>query len=147
MPKPGRMKSKTFRTFVRGLVAGLVLVVGLVTYNINIPKGRSTFRNWNFVLDHPTILLHIIFGSLVLLGAAVLLAWSVRSRVRPWMAISAIGLAFVVLAFAMGEQYVTGLSNTALNDMSIGWFGAIATYGVGWYLNRQAAPSREAPKP
>jgi hypothetical protein len=140
------MQSTSFKVASRGLVVGLVVVIGLVAYNINIPKGRSSSKNWHFVLTHPTILLHVILGTLVLLGAIALLVRSVRSRVRPWMVISAIGLAFVILAFAMGEQYVSSLGNTALSDMGIGWFGAIATYGVGWYLNRRAAPSKEASK-
>ncbi|MGA2211567.1 MAG: hypothetical protein ABSH30_18290 [Acidimicrobiales bacterium] len=135
------MQPKTFKALVRGLVVGLVIVVGLVAYDIKIPKGRSSSKNWNFVLTHPTILLHIIFGSLVLLGAVVLLVRSVRSRVRPWMAVSAIGLAFVIFAFATGEQYVSALNNTALSDMGLGWFGAIATYGVGWYYGRKATSS------
>ena len=138
------MQTKTFKMLARGLFIGLVIVVGLVSYDITIPKGRSSSKNWNFVLTHPTILLHIIFGSLVLLGAIALLVRSVRSRVRPWIAISAIGLAFVIFAFATGEQYVSTLSNADLSDMGIGWFGAIATYGVGWYLNHKSASSAGA---
>lgn len=135
------MQSKTFKMLTRGLVFGLVVVVGLVSFDLTIPKGRSTSKNWNFVFTHPTILLHIIFGSLVLLGAIVLLVRSVRSRVRPWIVIAAIGLTFVIFAFATGEQYVSTLSKADLSDMGLGWFGAIATYGVGWYLNRKATTS------
>ncbi|MGC9961222.1 MAG: hypothetical protein ABSE47_04885 [Acidimicrobiales bacterium] len=135
------MQPKTFKSIARGLVFGLVIVVALVAYDIKIPKGQSSSKNWNFVLTHPTILLHIILGCLVLLGAIVLLVRSVRSRVRPWVAVSAIGLAFVIFAFATGEQYVSTLDNSALSDMGLGWFGAIATYGVGWYLNRKSASS------
>jgi hypothetical protein len=43
----------------------------------------------------------------------------------------------VMLAFASGEDYVVTLRESALNYMSIGWFGAVATYGVGWYLGRK----------
>ncbi|HEY5272144.1 MAG TPA: hypothetical protein VIJ34_02805 [Acidimicrobiales bacterium] len=138
------MQPKTFKMLARGLVLGLVIVVGLVSYDITIPKGRSRSKNWSFVLTHPTILLHIIFGSLVLLGAIALLVRSVRSRVRPWIVISAIGLAFVIFAFATGEQYVSTLSNADLSDMGIGWFAGIATYGVGWFLNRKATSSAGA---
>lgn len=138
MPQPQRMQPKTFKTLFRGLVLGLVVVVGLVAYNIKIPTGRTTSKNWNFVLAHPTILLHIIMGSLMLLAAIVVLVWSARSHDRRWIAISALGLAFVIVAIATGEQYVATLSNTDLSDMGIGWFGAIATYGAGWYLSRKA---------
>jgi len=103
MPKPGRMKSKTFRTFVRGLVAGLVLVVGLVTYNINIPKGRSTSG-----IGTSSSITRRSFSTS---SSARLCSSGGRpvrlecSQPRPaWMAISAIGLAFVVLAFAMASS-------------------------------------------
>jgi mannose/fructose/N-acetylgalactosamine-specific phosphotransferase system component IID len=150
MPEPGRMQAKGFKTLVRGLVVGLVIVVGLVAHNIDMPKGRSTSKNWNFVLTHPTIFLHVIFACLVLLGATVLLVRSVHSRVQSWIVISAIGLAFVIFAFARGAQYVSTLNNNQLDNMGIGWFGAIATYGVGWYLNRKATsqpmPSESPPE-
>jgi hypothetical protein len=144
MPETAGIQPRTFKTMARGMVFGLVIVVGLVTYNISIPKGRSSSKNWNFVLTHPTILLHIIFGTLVLLGSIVLLIQSARSRVRSWILISAIGMAFVIFAFVMGEQYVSDLSNSELSDMSLGWFAAIATYGVGWYLYRHASSSTDA---
>src|ERR1700690_3181823 len=96
MPEPERMQPEAFKALFRGLVLGLVVVVGLVAYNIKIPTGRATSKNWNFVLTPPTILLHVIIGSVMLLAAIVVLAWSARSHDRLWMAISAVGLAFVL---------------------------------------------------
>jgi hypothetical protein len=120
----------------RGLVIGLVIVIALAADDVTIPKNRSTGRNWNFALTHPTILLHIIFGTLVVLTAVVLLIRSIHSGDRSSIVVSLIGLGFVLLAWAMGEHYVATLKNSALSDMGIGWFGAIATYATGWYLNR-----------
>lgn len=57
----------------------------------------------SFVAAHPTILLHIIFASITLLGALLLLIWSVRSHVPLWIVVSADGPALVIFAFAMGE--------------------------------------------
>jgi hypothetical protein len=56
-----------------------------------------------------------------------------------WIILPVIGLAFVVLAFASGEDYVMTLRKSALSYMSAGWPGAIVTYGVGWYLGRKKA--------
>lgn len=50
---------------------------------------------------------------------------------------SATGLAFVLAAFAAGEDYVMSLHDSALNYMSIGWAGAVIAYGTGWYLGRR----------
>lgn len=98
----------------------------------------------SFVAAHSTILLHIIFASITLPGAVVPLIWSGHSHGPLWIVVSAVGLAFVILAFARGEQYVSTMSNTDLSNGGIGWFGAIATHGVGWYLNHKAVVLRAA---
>jgi hypothetical protein len=56
--------------------------------------------------------------------AVIALIRSVRSRDRPWMALSVAGLAFVLAAFVSGEDYVMSLHKSALNYMSISWAGA-----------------------
>ena len=121
----------------RGLVAGLVVVVTLAAFNITIPAGKSAASNWKFVLTHPTILLHVIIATAVLITAVVALVTAIRSRDRSWIAISAAGLAFVLLAFIAGDQYVMSLQKSALNYMSVGWAGAVIVYGTGWYLGRK----------
>ncbi|MGA2529466.1 MAG: hypothetical protein ABSG36_09935 [Acidimicrobiales bacterium] len=136
MTKLGQMDQRSFKAMARGLVIGLVIVIALAADDITIPKNRSSGKNWNFALTHSTILLHIIFGTIVVLTAIVLLIRSIRSGDRSSIVVSLIGLAFVLLAWAMGEQYVATLKNSALSDMGIGWFGAIAAYGTGWYLKR-----------
>jgi hypothetical protein len=128
-----------FKKLSRSLVIGLAVVVALVSYNIDIPAGRSSASHWKFVLTHPTMLLHIVVATAVLIIALVMLTLAIRARDRTWIILSVIGLAFVLLAFASGESYVMTLRKSALNYMSIGWAGAIVTYGMGWYLGRRKA--------
>ncbi len=131
-----RVERAGFKAMSRGLVVGLVIVIGLVAYDITIPKGRSSSKNWHFVLSHPTILLHIAFATVVVITAVALLVRSFRSHNRIWLLLSALGVAFVLFAFVAGETYVSTLSNSALSDMGLGWFGAIVAYSVGWYVSR-----------
>lgn len=121
----------------RGLVVGLVVVVVLAAFNITIPAGKPAASNWKFVLTHPVILLHVIMATVVLVAAVVALVASIRSRDRSWIALSAAGLAFVLVAFIAGGQYVMSLQKSALNYMSVGWAGAVIMYGTGWYLGRK----------
>ena len=72
----------------RALVVALVVVVALAGFNVTIPAGRSAANNWRFVLTHPPILLHVIVATAVLVVAAVALIMSLRSRDRPWIAVS-----------------------------------------------------------
>jgi uncharacterized membrane protein YbhN (UPF0104 family) len=62
---------------------------------------------------------------------------SIRSRDWSWIALSALGLAFVVMAFVAGDQYMMSLQKSALNYMSVGWAGAVIMYGTGRNLGRR----------
>jgi uncharacterized membrane protein len=140
----GRINRAGFKAMTRGLAVGLVVIVALVSYDITIPAGQSDGRNWRFVLTHPTLLLHVVAAVIVVIGAIALVVRSARSHNPPWIVLSGLGLAFVLLAFAMGENYVQTLHNSSLSGMSIGWVGAIVTYGVGWYWSHRA--ERQAKK-
>jgi hypothetical protein len=121
----------------RALVVALVVVVALAGFNVAIPAGRSAASNWRFVLTHPSLLLHVIVASGILVVAAIALIMSLRSGDRPWIAVSAAGAGFVLLAFVTGEEYVMSLHKSALDYMSLGWVGAVIMYGTGWYLGRK----------
>lgn len=84
----------------RTLVIALAVAVALVSYNINIPAGRSSASNWKFVATHPTVVLHIIVAAVILVLAVVMLIMAVRERDRSRVIVAAAGLAFVLLAFA-----------------------------------------------
>lgn len=129
----------------RTLVVALVVVAALAGFNITIPAGKPAASNWRFVLTQPTILLHVIVATAVLAVAVVALIVSLRSRDRPWIAMSAAGLGFVLLAFAAGEDHVMSLQESALNYMSAGWAGAVIMYGTGWYLGRKKERRIAAP--
>lgn len=123
------------------MVIGLVIVVALAGFNISMPKGRPAASNWRFAFTHPTIALHIVCAAALVVGAAMLLVRSARTRNWSWAALSALGLLLLLLAFAAGVTYVSTLHAGALNVMSAGWAGAIITYGVAWYMSRERASS------
>jgi hypothetical protein len=137
------MGRATFKKMSRALVIALVIAVALVSYDIKIPEGRSSAGNWNFVATHPTILLHVIVAAAILVTAIIMLIMSIRSRNRSWIILSATGLAFVLLAFASGDDYVATLRRSADDYMGVGWFGAIITYATGWHLTRKIAQQEQ----
>ena len=137
MKRSGEAGASRLKKLSRALVVALVVVVALAGFNVTIPAGKSAASNWRFVLTHPAILLHVIVATAVLVVAVVALIASLRSRDRSWIALSAAGLGFVLLAFAAGGDYVMSLQKSALNYMSAGWAGAVIVYGTGWYLSRK----------
>ena len=97
------------------LLIGLIISIALVSYDIAIPKGRSSSKNWHFVLTHPTILLHIVIsvGHSHHCGISCCEVHSESSpildrRVPCWACVCRV-------AFVSGENYVTTLSNESLS--------------------------------
>jgi len=88
------------------------------------------------VFTQPLALLHVIVGTLILVEAIVYLIRALPVPQRSWVALAAIGLAFVLLAYAAGEIYVATQQTTVLTYKTLGWFGALVTYGIGWFWGR-----------
>jgi hypothetical protein len=133
----------SLKKLARAQVIGLAVVVALVSYDITFPAGKTSAGNWKFAVTHPTVLLHIITASAVLILGFVLLIKSFRALQAPWILLSAAGLIFLLVAWAAGEDYVMTLHNSALNLMSIGWLLAMASYGLGWYLGHRQERGRD----
>lgn len=131
------MNKESFKKISRRLVVELAIVVAVVSYKVHFPKGKSIAENWEFVFNNPLILFHVILSTLILIEAVILLVRSLRSRNRFMTILSSIGFAFIMLAYIAGERYVA--TRQFLGLMSLGWFGAILTYGIGWFLSRNKA--------
>jgi nicotinamide riboside transporter PnuC len=135
------MDQKIFKQISRRLVIELAVVVALVGFPVDFPQHVSSAVAWKFVLHHPTLLLHVIVGTLIIVEAAILLVRALRSKHLFWIILAILGLIFVLGAFASGERYVALQTDSALTNMSNLWFGAIVCYGVGWYWGRRKSQS------
>jgi uncharacterized membrane protein len=91
----------------------LAVDVALAAFNVSVPAGKSAGANWSFALTHPTILLHIVVAAGVLIAAAAAAITSVGRADRWWIAVSGTGLAFVLLAFGSGVEYVDSSQKNA----------------------------------
>jgi FlaA1/EpsC-like NDP-sugar epimerase len=132
------MNRTSFRNVSRRLVvelAAVALLVGIV--HTHFPKGGSYAESWRFVVTHPLLLLHVAVSILILTEASLLQVRSLRSRNRSWTILAFAGLAFTLVTFVSGERFVATQLDTAISVMDVGFFGALATYGLGWRLSRR----------
>lgn len=127
------MDQENFKETSRRLLIELAVVVALASYNIDFSKVRSNSQAWKFVLTHPTVLLHVLVGTIVIVEAIFFLVRSIRSHNRFWSILTIIGLALVSLAHASGEFYVATQTGSGLTYMGDAAAGALVTYGFGWY--------------
>jgi hypothetical protein len=121
----------------RRLVIELATVIALVSFNVNFPKHDSASQAWKFVFKHPTILLHIIVGTILVVESIIFLVRAIRGHDGLWITVSSLGLAFVLVAFASGETYVSTQKGSALTLMGNAAAGALVAFGVGWYWGRR----------
>lgn len=137
------MNKQSFKSISRRLVIELAVVAALVSYKINFPKGISITQGWRFVLTHVPVLLHVVVGTVILAEAILFLIRSIRSHNRTWIIWALVGCAFILLAYASGEYYVATQRATAITYMGNSWFGAIVTYGLGWYWGHKMTTSSQ----
>ncbi|MGC1419197.1 MAG: hypothetical protein WA786_03640 [Acidimicrobiales bacterium] len=117
----------------RRLVVELAVVIAFASFNVSFPKHDSTSQAWKFVLKHPSILLHVIVGTIVFVESIIFVVRAIRGRDRFWITLASLGLALVLLAFAAGENYVSTQRDSALTLMGNAAAGALFAYGFGWY--------------
>jgi hypothetical protein len=141
------MNGEFLKRVSRRLVIELAVVVALVSYNVRFPSNKSFPQAWGFVLRHPLTLLHVIVGTIIIAEAVILLLRILRRHDRTSIILASVGLAFVLLAYASGEIYVATQRSSAVSCMGIGWFGAIVTYGLGWYLGHKKPSVLPAKQP
>jgi cytochrome bd-type quinol oxidase subunit 2 len=133
------MDGRGLRNASRRLVIELAVVVLLVGFPVHFPRGTSSGDAWSFLVRHPTVLLHVVVGTLILVEGVRFLLLSLRAPARRSLLVAAVGLLLTVFAFGSGISYVSaGQHDSSLTAMSTGWLGAILTYGVGWWLARRA---------
>jgi hypothetical protein len=139
------MNQQSFRRISKRLVIELAIVVALVSYKIHFPKGIPVTKAWQFVFTHVPVLLHVVVGTIILAEAIIFLIRSIRSHNLTWIIWAFFGFAFILLAYVSGEYYVTTQRDSAITSMGYGWFGAIVTYGLGWYWGHKKAISDHSP--
>lgn len=133
------MNQENFKKTSRRLVIELGVVIALASFNINFSKVKSNSQAWKFVFTYPTVLLHVLVGTIVIVEAIIVLVQSIRSHNRFWSILTIIGLALVLLAYASGEYYVATQKGAGLTYMGNAAFGALVTYGFGWYWGHRKA--------
>ncbi len=135
------MNGRKLRDASRRMVFELVVLALLVGVPIDF---QGSGQAWDFLLLHPTFLLHAVVGTAVLVEAVVLVLRSVRDGLA--LPIAALGLAAVLLAVGAGSTYVSaGQQGPSLMLMTVGWIGALVMYVTGWIVGRRVlARSKDA---
>lgn len=133
------MQAKTFRSSTLRLSLELVLAMALASFGPEMPERVSTAATWQFVLNHASLLLHVVVGTVILVEAIVLLVRAIKSHNRPQHMYAGLGLVGVLLSYGSGKWFVLTQAEVAAMSMSAGWLLALVTYVAAWFKYRRAS--------
>jgi hypothetical protein len=134
----------SLRSASRRLVIELVVVVILVGLPLDFPRDASSGAAWSFLFRHPSLVLHVAVGGLILVEAVAFLVRSMSTHRRWATPVTGSGLVFAILANGAGGSYVSaGQTDLALTLMTVGWLGAVVAYALGWILGRRGVKAAQ----
>jgi len=123
------------------------LVVLLLQYGLGIDAnlyatlpasdhGKSIFPGFAAAITKgPNIVIaHAVLGTLLLIGAVIVVVRALRTRLRPLIALAAIALAAIIAAWVSGARFVGTSTNGASLAMAIATAVAILAYIVILFL-------------
>jgi len=128
------------RLFVREIAFSNVALViqfllGMyVNLYVNFPTSGPADA-WKFAFTVWPVAVHIILGSLLVLGGISLLIRAIRRKNRHWITYSAIAVFGLILGYLGGERYITTLNDVASYLMSVGFL--IVFLALNWGLYTQ----------
>lgn len=128
-----------------GLIIGLAVQYALgMTINlfVEFPAGGSAHEMWDFTLHNPLVLVHLIIGTLLILGAATLVVRTIRQHVETWRLPAISGLVWVLTAWTAGDTFVTSQADILSYIMSLAFLLAVLSYVFGLYRSRGATSNK-----
>ena len=118
----------------RGMILGLAvqfllgMVINLYT---EFPESGDVRHYWEFANHNWLVMIHMIFGTLLVIGAISFLVRSVRSKLAQWKLPATLGLLSLILAWGAGDAFI-GTQNDAFSYlMALGFILGIVCYSWG----------------
>lgn len=129
-----------------GLIKGLCLqfLLGILTLiYVAFPESGGPREMWEFARTQPLVIAHIILGTLLILGAAVLHFKSHKSKNRVWTIASGAGFLSILGAWLAGEEFVSNQNDSFSLLMSLFFITGIFSYVWGIYHTKIHPPTAQ----
>jgi hypothetical protein len=122
-----------------GLIMGLAIQFLLGMY-INLfvayPENQDARQYWEFTKHSPVVMLHLLFGTLLLVGAVAFVVRSYKNNVPSYRLPSVLGLLSLLLAWATGDIFVTSQQDIFSYLMALGFLFGVLSYA--WGISRKS---------
>lgn len=115
--------------FIFGMLANLY---------VEIPEPLPTGAGWTWSFTHSTVIpVHVLLGTLLLVLSLVTIELALWASIRRATLVAVGGFLCVTTAYVGGMWFLTyGQTNASSLLMALGFIGACAVYGTGFYVTR-----------
>lgn len=120
--------------------AGLLVEYFLGMYAnlfIHFPEGADTNQLWEYASHQLPLVLHIIFGLLLLLGSILFIIRSAILKNKTWVISSVMAFLAILVAVYGGESFITTQKEYFSYLMSAGFIAALLSYIWGMYQSKE----------
>ncbi len=126
------MKNETtLRNQAFGMIValGVQFILGMaVNLFVTFPDSGGPGVMWEFARHQPLVMAHIMFGTILLIGAIAFVVGATRRQSKTWKWVSWVGLLFILLAWVGGEEFITRQQGIFSFSMAIAFILAILSY-------------------
>lgn len=122
-----------------GLIGTLILqfLFGMFTaLFVSFPEGVSEKQVWKFAGQQIPIVIHMLLGLLILLGAIALVVRVIMMKDKNWIWTSVIGLVGVLVADITGILFVAQQNDMYSYAMAVAFIVSLVAYFWGVYKAR-----------
>jgi len=129
------MNSKLNRQGI-GLVVGLSVqfLLGIaVNLYVQFPEDQGPKAQWDFAGNNWLVIVHLLLGTLLVLGAIALVVRAVRAKSVTWKMPAIAGLLSLILAWVAGDGFVATQADGLSYMMAVGFTLGILSYVWGLY--------------
>lgn len=126
-----------------GILVVEYLLGVVTTLLVEFPEGENEQQLWMFASQQLPLLLHIIFGTLLLVGTIIFLVKAIQQKNRQWIVASSIGSLAIVGGAGAGSAFIPKQTEMYASVMSICLFVALLSYFWGLYVTKESAQKVE----
>jgi hypothetical protein len=132
---------RTFRLHVLITIIALILEYILGMYTNLLVKFPDTLVNgnaWEWSMSHNAIVMaHVLLGTLLLLISLSTLGFAIALKNKAAITTAVTGIVMILAAYLSGSIFLGNIEVDAYSfSMSLGFLGAVVTYGLAYYLTR-----------
>lgn len=119
-----------------GLLVVQYLLGTYAGFFVEFPEDATVSEAWKFAMGNWIVMLHIVVGTLVVVGLVGLYVRAVMLKDRTWQIAGAIAAGSSVLSWLCGEEFIAKQSDMYSFAMAVFFMIALLALGWGVYKSR-----------